>query len=105
MTATPSGNSSTRVLDKAYEVGFLGVVLPEKLGGIGGGIGALCVILENICQADASLGGIIFTNALAQEIMLCCQGRREPRKHDLPQGILGSVNFWWPSLALRTRPR
>jgi alkylation response protein AidB-like acyl-CoA dehydrogenase len=66
----PFGEFFTRVLDKAYDVGFLGVVLPEKLGGIGGGIGTLCVILENICQTDASLGGIIFTNALTQEIIL-----------------------------------
>ena len=67
----PFGEFFTHVLDKAYEVGFLGVVLPEELGGIGGGIGTLCIILQNICQTDASMGGIIFTNALAQEIMLC----------------------------------
>jgi alkylation response protein AidB-like acyl-CoA dehydrogenase len=40
------------------------------LGGIGGDIGTLCVILQNICQVDGSPGGIIFTNALSQEIML-----------------------------------
>ena len=66
----PFGPFFTKVLDKAHEVGFLGVLLPEELGGINGGISALCVILDNICRADSSLGGIIFTNALAQEIIL-----------------------------------
>jgi alkylation response protein AidB-like acyl-CoA dehydrogenase len=66
----PFGEFFSDVLDKAYEVGLLGVMLPEDLGGIGGSISTLCVILENICKADASLGGIIFTHAMAQEIML-----------------------------------
>ena len=66
----PFGEFYDHVLDKAHEVGFLGAILPESLGGIGGDIGTLCVILQNICQVDASLGGIIFTNAMAQEIML-----------------------------------
>ena len=66
----PFGEFFLDVLDKAYEVGFLGVTLPEELGGIGRGIATLCVILDGICRVDASLGGIIFTSALAQEIML-----------------------------------
>jgi alkylation response protein AidB-like acyl-CoA dehydrogenase len=66
----PFGEFYDHVLDKAHEVGFLGAILPESLGGIGGDIGTLCVILQNICQVDASLGGIIFTNAMVQEIIL-----------------------------------
>jgi len=66
----PFGEFYDHVLDKAYEVGFLGAILPESLGGIGGDLGTLCVILQNICHVDGSLGGIIFTNALSQEIML-----------------------------------
>jgi alkylation response protein AidB-like acyl-CoA dehydrogenase len=58
------------VLAKAHELGFLGITLPEDLGGIGQGISTLCVVLESICRTDASLGAIIFTNALAQEIIL-----------------------------------
>ncbi|MEA3470697.1 MAG: acyl-CoA dehydrogenase family protein [Thermodesulfobacteriota bacterium] len=58
------------VLEKAYEVGLLGITLPEELGGIGQGISALCVILDNICCVDASLGGIIFTTTVAQQIIL-----------------------------------
>ncbi len=71
----PFGEFFDDVLEKAYEVGFLGTTLPEDFGGIGQGMGALCVILDNICQSDASLGGIIFTNALSQELMLSAESK------------------------------
>ena len=66
----PFGPFFDSVVAKAYEVGILGATLPEECGGIGQGMSALCVILDHISAVDASLGGIIFTNALAQEIML-----------------------------------
>ena len=66
----PFGEFCDHVLDKAHEVGFLGAILPESLGGIGGGIAALCEILLHICEADASPGGIIFTQALSQKLLL-----------------------------------
>jgi alkylation response protein AidB-like acyl-CoA dehydrogenase len=68
------------VLDRAHEVGFLGVMLPEELDGIGQGIDALCTILQTICQVEASLGGIIFTNALAQEVMLAAGAHKALKK-------------------------
>lgn len=71
----PFGEFFNNVLDKAYEVGFLGITLPEDIDGIGQGISALCVILDNICQVDASLGGIILANAIAQEIMLSANSK------------------------------
>ncbi len=66
----PFGPFFESVLAKAYEVGLLGATLPEECGGIGQDISALCVILDYISVADASLSGIIFTNALSQEIIL-----------------------------------
>jgi len=66
----PFGEFYDHVLDKAHEVGFLGAILPESRGGIGGGIAALCEILLHICEADASPGGIIFTQAFSQKILL-----------------------------------
>jgi alkylation response protein AidB-like acyl-CoA dehydrogenase len=68
--AYPFGPFFGDVLEKAYGVGLLGVMLPEELGGIGQGISALSVILENICRVDASLGGIIITTTVAQQILL-----------------------------------
>ena len=58
------------IVEKAYEVGLLGATLPEECGGIGQGMGALCVIVQNISEVDASLAAILLTNAFAQEIIL-----------------------------------
>jgi alkylation response protein AidB-like acyl-CoA dehydrogenase len=69
----PFGKFFSDVLNKAFEVGLFGVTLPDDMGGIGQSISALCLILNRICQADSSLGGIIFTNAFSQEIMLAAK--------------------------------
>ncbi len=58
------------MLDRAHGAGLLGITLPEACGGAGQDMTALCVVLGRIGAADASLGGIIFTDTLAQEIML-----------------------------------
>ncbi len=66
----PFGDFYNDILAKAYHLGFLGVTLPAALGGIDGGMAALCEILLHICEVDASPGGIIFTQTLAQKILL-----------------------------------
>ena len=81
----PFGPFFDSVVTKAYEVGLLGATLPEECGGIGQGISALCIILDHISAADASLGGIIFTNALSQEIMLAAGNK------DLLADIMGKA--------------
>ncbi len=58
--------SPSDVLDKARDAGLLGIVISEDMGGSGGGIGALCVILEEISRVDASFGTVLFTTASAQ---------------------------------------
>jgi alkylation response protein AidB-like acyl-CoA dehydrogenase len=57
-------------LKKASEVGFFSLMLPEDVGGANRSMKALCTVLRETCRADASLGGVIFTNALAQEVMI-----------------------------------
>jgi alkylation response protein AidB-like acyl-CoA dehydrogenase len=66
----PFGEFFFPVLDKARNVGFLGIMIPDDAGGSGGSISTLCVILENICKVDAAMGGIIFTNALSQQMLM-----------------------------------
>ncbi len=66
----PFGPFFQHVLDKAFELDFFHLMLPEDAGGTGHGIDALCVILDNICREDSSLGGILFTSTLAQQIFL-----------------------------------
>jgi len=71
----PFGPLFEGVLAKALEVGFYSVMLPEDMGGSAEPISALCVVLKEVCRADASLGGIIFTNALAQEVIAQAGGK------------------------------
>lgn len=65
----PFGPLFESVLAKAQEVGFLAIMLPEDMGGAADAVNALCLVLDEVCRVDASLGGVIFTNALAQELM------------------------------------
>jgi alkylation response protein AidB-like acyl-CoA dehydrogenase len=83
----PFGKFFSDVLDKAFEVGLFGVTLPEDMGGIGQSISALCLILDRICQADSSLGGIVFTNAFSQEIMISAKA-----ENTLKKNLSGSKN-------------
>jgi alkylation response protein AidB-like acyl-CoA dehydrogenase len=66
----PFGPYFSHVIEKAFELDFFHITLPQSAGGIGHGIKAFCLVLEQICREDSSLGGIILTNALAQEIIL-----------------------------------
>ena len=72
----PFGPFFQEVLEKAFDLGFFHVTLPEDTGGIGHGLEALCILLDNICREDSSLGGIIFTVTLAQDILLAA-GEKE----------------------------
>lgn len=73
----PFGPFFTPVLNKAFEVEFFHILLPESCGGMGLGISALSVTLDQICQEDSSLGGIVFTTAAAQELMIQAGALRE----------------------------
>ena len=76
----PFGPFFSDVLDKAFEVGFFGITLPEDLGGVGQGVSALSLILDNISKEDASLACIIFSNAFAQELMICAGSNEALKK-------------------------
>jgi alkylation response protein AidB-like acyl-CoA dehydrogenase len=64
----PHGPFFKSVLEKAFDLDFFHSILPEAHGGIGQGISSLCILLENICREDASLGGIMLTNSVAHEL-------------------------------------
>ncbi len=81
----PFGPFFDSVVAKAHELGLLGITMPEECGGSGQDIGALCVILDEISAVDAGLAAIIFTNALAQEIMLAAGG------NNVVQSIIGQA--------------
>lgn len=66
----PFGPFFDDVLNKAFALDFFHIILPESLDGMDQGMAAFSVILDNICREDSSLGGIIFTNTAAQQVML-----------------------------------
>jgi alkylation response protein AidB-like acyl-CoA dehydrogenase len=66
----PFGPFFSNAVKKAFDLDFFHLLLPEALNGMQMGVGALAVVLENICRADSSLGGIIFTTVAAQQLML-----------------------------------
>ncbi|MBS3755573.1 MAG: acyl-CoA dehydrogenase family protein [Desulfobacterales bacterium] len=66
----PFGPFFDSVLQKAFELDFFHLILPESAGGMNQGITALSRLLENLCREDSSMGGIVFTTAAAQQIML-----------------------------------
>ena len=87
MTAILSENFHTRVLDKAYEVGFLGVVLPKKTRRHRGGRYALRDPSEYL--PDRRLAGRYHLHQCPSPgDHALCRGR-EARGHYLSQGILG----------------
>jgi alkylation response protein AidB-like acyl-CoA dehydrogenase len=85
-------------LKKASEVGFFSLMLPEEMGGANRSMKALCTVLGEICRVDASLGGIVFTNALAQEVMMNAaslemMARPDAEKGDLQKELLAFTPF------------
>lgn len=72
----PFGPFFDSTLSKAFELGFFQTALPASMDGMELGITGLSVILKAVCAADASLGGVIFTNAFAQEILLAAKANK-----------------------------
>lgn len=66
----PFGPFFSTVLQKAFELDFFHITLPDLAGGVGMGTDALCAVLEEVSRQDAGLGAIVLTNCLAQEILL-----------------------------------
>jgi alkylation response protein AidB-like acyl-CoA dehydrogenase len=70
----PFGSLDDKLIDNAFskifDLGFLGIMLPEKYSGIGQGISAMCMMLGHIAEVDASYALIILTSALSQQIIL-----------------------------------
>jgi len=87
----PHGPFFDSILEKAWELDFFHSILPEEYGGIGQGISALCIVLENICREDSSLGGIILTNCAAHEILLAASSPELLKK--VTAGNDGVTNF------------
>ena len=66
----PFGPFFSTVLERAFNLDFMHITLPAAMGGMGMNVTALCMVLDRLCQADASLGAVLLTHCLAQEILI-----------------------------------
>jgi len=78
--AYPFGPFFDGVVQKAFELNFFAVMLPEMTNGMGMGVTAFAAVLEGLRQEDSSLGGILFTNAAARQVMLAAGAGVLPEK-------------------------
>jgi len=67
---TLDSNLIEEAFSKIFDLGFLGIMLPEKYSGIGQGISAMCMMLGHVAEVDASYSLIILTSALSQQVIL-----------------------------------
>ncbi len=58
------------VVEKAWELDYFHVFLPDTVGGSGPDLTALCTILKNLCLEDSSLAAIILAGLTSFEILL-----------------------------------
>ena len=65
----PFGELFTDAIKDAGIIGFYGINLPVDYGGVGMNAAMVAVILEKLSEIDASMAGIVFTNAAALEII------------------------------------
>lgn len=93
----PFGELFTDAIKDAGIIGFYGINLPVDFGGVGMNAAMVAVILEKLAAADASMGGIVFTNAAALEII--AEGAAATGSDELYRstGRFGTVPLAFPS--------
>lgn len=83
------------IVAKLGQMGYLGAILPEELGGAGLGYVEYCIILEELARVDPSLALIVaaHTSLCANHIYLA--GTEEQRRRYLPKLASGAWLGCW----------
>ncbi len=76
------------LLQEFANVGFFGIALPEKYGGLSGGITGLCLAIEEMAKVDAGLSLPVATSALGA-IPIMLYASEEQRERWLPDIACG----------------
>jgi len=84
---------------RACKLGFIGIHFPEEYGGGGYGILENCIVAEEMCRADSTLGTAIILGDFASEIILRF-GSEEQKERYLPKIASGE----WISAGAFTEP-
>ncbi|WP_236794234.1 acyl-CoA dehydrogenase family protein [Amycolatopsis sp. GM8] len=56
--------------EKMAEIGYFGVNLPERFGGLGMDVTALGIVTEQLCRANLSVGSLIQRNAVTADLLV-----------------------------------
>src|SRR5690349_13116445 len=78
-----NGGRSDELWDAVAEHGFLGVHLPEELGGGGGGISELAIVCEELAAGGCPLLLILVSAAISAEV-IARFGTDEQKRHWVP---------------------
>ena len=84
---------------KACKLGFIGIHFPEEYGGGGYGVLENCLVVEEMCRADSTLGTAIILGDFASEIILRF-GTEEQKERYLSKVASGE----WISAGAFTEP-
>jgi acyl-CoA dehydrogenase len=83
----------------AAKLGFTSMAIPEEYGGQGCGILETCLVVEELCRGDSSLGVAISAGGFGSELILS-HGTKEQKEKYIPPICRGD----WLSAAAFTEP-
>jgi alkylation response protein AidB-like acyl-CoA dehydrogenase len=87
---------------KAAKLGFTGMIFPEEYGGQGSGLLETCIVVEELCRADSSLGVAISSGNFGSEFILS-HGTKEQKDKYLPPickgDFLSAAAFTEPNIS------
>jgi alkylation response protein AidB-like acyl-CoA dehydrogenase len=83
------------IIEPVAELGLLGIHIPERYGGAGMGMLELCVAVEEVSRADASLGLTVASHNLLCMDHIYLAGNEDQRKTYLPRLASGSALGAW----------
>jgi alkylation response protein AidB-like acyl-CoA dehydrogenase len=72
------------LLPKLAELGFLGVCVPEELGGAGAGFLSYVLVLEELSRADAGIGVTVAVHTSAATLPILAFGTEEQKERFVP---------------------
>ncbi len=73
---------------KAASLGFVGIAIPEQYGGQGYGYLEACLVVEEMCRADSSLGLATMIGSFGSELILV-HGTEEQKEKYIPKVARG----------------
>lgn len=84
---------------KAADLGFIGCHFPEEYGGGSYGLLETCLIIEEFCRADSTLGSAVFIGSFGSDLIML-YGTEEQKQKYLPKVAKGE----WVSSGAFTEP-